>query len=128
MGYKNDNITWYMTAPEMEECTDGYVAFAMVQEAPAVVKVQQVRGAGGVDIHLKRKRDRAEGPWRSLSVLSGTLRLQFCIHFFCVCRQAFSQKHSLAVGKPKQVGEHPIPGAESVLLADVAVDQQPDFF
>ena len=30
--------------------------------------------------------------------------------------------------KPKQVGEHPIPGAESVLLADVAVDQQPDFF
>ena len=70
MGYKNDNITWYMTAPEMEECTDGYVAFAMVQEAPAVVKVQQVRGAGGVDIHLKRKRDRAEGLWRSLSALS----------------------------------------------------------
>ncbi len=28
----------------------------MVQETPAVVKVQQVRGAGGVDIHLKRKR------------------------------------------------------------------------
>ncbi len=33
-----------------------------------------------------------------------------------------------AVGKRKQVGEHPIPGAERVLLADVAVDQQPDFF
>ena len=60
--------------------------------------------------------------------LSGFLQLQFCIHFFCFCWQAFSQKHSLAVGKPKQVGEHPIPGAESVLLADVAVDQQPDFF
>ena len=44
----------------------------MVQETPAVVKIQQVCGAGGVDIHLKRKRDRAEGLWRSLSVLSGT--------------------------------------------------------
>ncbi len=42
----------------------------MVQDAPAVVKVQQVRGIGGMDIHLKRKRDRAEGLWRSLSALS----------------------------------------------------------
>ena len=42
----------------------------MVQETPAVVKVQQVRGIGGMDIHLKRKRDRAEGLWRSLSALS----------------------------------------------------------
>ena len=80
-----------------------------------------------MDFHLN-ERDRAEGLWRSLSVLSGFLQLQFCIHFFCFCWQAFSQKHSLAVGKPKQVGEHPIPGAESVMLADVAVDQQPDFF
>ena len=56
------------------------------------------------------------------------LQLQFCVHFFCFCRQAFPQKHGLAVGKAKQVGEHPKPGAESVLLADVAVDQQPDFF
>ena len=55
MGYKNDNITWYMTAPEMEECTDGYVAFAMVQETPAVVEIQQVCGAGGLDFYLKRK-------------------------------------------------------------------------
>jgi len=42
----------------------------VVQETPAVVEIQQVRGAGGVDIHLKRKRDRAEGLWRSLSALS----------------------------------------------------------
>ena len=33
-----------------------------------------------------------------------------------------------AVGKAKQVGEHPKPGTQRVLLADVAVDQQPDFF
>ena len=98
------------------------------EETPAVVKIQQVRGTGGMDIHLKRKRDRAEGLWRSLSVLSGTLRLQFCGHFFCVCRQAFPQKHGLAVGKSQQVGEHPKPGAQRVLLADVAVNQQPDFF
>ncbi len=31
-----------------------------------------------------------------------------CGHFFCFCRQAFPQKHGLAVGKPKQVGEHPM--------------------
>ena len=49
------------------------------------------------------------------------------IHF-CFCRQAFSQKHGLAVGKSQQVGEHPKPGAQRVLLADVPVDQQPDFF
>ena len=77
-----------------------------------MVEIQQVRGTGGVDIHLKRKRDRAEGLWRSLSVLSGTLRLQFCGHFFCFCRQAFPQKHGLAVGKTKQVGEHTKPKAE----------------
>ena len=55
----------------------------------------------------KRKRDRVEGLWCSLSVLSGTLRLQFCVHFFCFCWQAFPQKHGPAVGKSKQVGEHP---------------------
>jgi len=33
----------------------------VVQETSAVVEIQQVRGTGGVDIHLKRKRDRAEG-------------------------------------------------------------------
>ena len=70
----------------------------------------------------------AEGLWCGLSVLSGTLQLQFCGHFFCFCRQAFPQKHGLAVGKSQQVGEHPKPGAERVLLADVAVNQQPDFF
>ena len=35
------------------------------------------------------------------------LRLQFCVHFFCFCWQAFPQKHGPAVGKSKQVGEHP---------------------
>ncbi len=35
-----------------------------------MVEIQQVRGAGGVDIHLKRKRDRAEGMHGSLSALS----------------------------------------------------------
>ena len=63
-----------------------------------------------------------------ISVLSGTFRLQFCIHFSYFCRQAFPPKHGLAVRKAKQVGEHPILRAECVLLADVAVDQQPDFF
>ena len=56
------------------------------------------------------------------------LQLQFCVHFFCFCWQAFPQKHGLAVGKSQQVGEHPKPGAQRVLLADVPVDQQPDFF
>jgi len=41
-----------------------------------------------MDLYLD-ERDRAEGLWRSLSVLSGFLRLQFCDHFFCFCRQAF---------------------------------------
>ena len=27
------------------------------------------------------------------------LQLQFCVHFFCFCRQAFPQEHGLAVGK-----------------------------
>ena len=81
-----------------------------------------------MDLYLD-ERDRAEGLWRSLSVLSGTfLQLQFCGHFFCFCRQAFPQKHGLAVGKSQQVGEHPKPGAQRVLLADVSVNQQPDFF
>ena len=35
------------------------------------------------------ERDRAEGLWRSLPVLSGFLQLQFGIHFFYFCRQAF---------------------------------------
>ncbi len=87
----------------------------MVQDAPAVVKVQQICGTGGMDLYLD-ERDRAEGLWRSLSVLSGTLRLQFCIHFFCFCRQAFPQKHGLAVGKAKQVGEHPKPGSIAQVL------------
>ena len=81
-----------------------------------------------MDLYLD-ERDRAEELHGSLPVLSGTfLQLQFCIHFFYFCRQAFSQKHGLAVGKAKQVGEHPKPGAQRVLLADVAVNQQPDFF
>ncbi len=110
-----------------EESYEEWKENDMVQDAPAVVKVQQICGAGGMDLYLD-ERDRAEGLWRSLPVLSGILQLQFCIHFFCFCRQAFPQKHGLAVGKPKQVGEHPKPGAERVLLTDVAVDQQPDFF
>ncbi len=60
----------------------------MAQDAPAVVKIQQICGAGGMDLCLD-ERDRAEGLHGSLSVLSGTLQLQFCIHFFCFCRQAF---------------------------------------
>ena len=55
-------------------------------------------------------------------------RETLCGHFFCFCRQAFPKKHGLAVGKPKQVGDHSKPGAERVLLADVPVNQQPDFF
>ncbi len=53
--------------------------------------------------------------------------VKFCGHFFYFCRQAFPQKHGLAVGKSQQVGEHPKPGAQRVLLADVPVNQQPDF-
>ena len=34
----------------------------MVQDAPAVVKVQQICGAGGMDLYLD-ERDRAEGLW-----------------------------------------------------------------
>jgi len=41
---------------------------------------------------------------------------------------AFPQKHGFAVGKPKQIGEHPISCAKRVLLADVAVDQLPDIY
>lgn len=52
----------------------------------------------------------------------------FLGHLLWFCRQAFPQEHGLAVGKPKQVGEHPIPGAERVLLADITVNQQSDFF
>ena len=36
----------------------------MVQDAPAVVKVQQICGAGCVDLYLD-ERDRAEGLWCS---------------------------------------------------------------
>ena len=100
----------------------------MVQDAPAVVKVQQICGAGGMDIHLKTK-ERQGGravaqPFRPVT----DLQLQFCVHFFCFCWQVFPQKHGLAVGKSQQVGEHPKPGAQRVLLTDVPVDQQPDFF
>ena len=56
------------------------------------------------------------------------LRTAVIFFYLCVCRQAFPQKHGLAVGKSQQVGEHPKPGAQRVLFADVAVDQQPDFF
>ena len=77
---------------------------------------------------FENERDREEGLHSGLSVLSVNLRLQFCVHFFCFCRQAFPKKHGLAVGKAKQIGEHPKPGTQRVLLADVAVDQQPDFF
>lgn len=52
----------------------------------------------------------------------------FLGHLLWFCRQAFPQEHGLAVGKPKQVGEHPILGAECVLFTDIAVNQQPDFF
>ena len=48
--------------------------------------------------------------------LSVNLRLQFCGHFFCFCRQAFPQEHGLAVGKAKQVGEHPKPGSIAQVL------------
>ena len=69
-----------------------------------------------MDLYLD-ERDRAGGLWRSLSVLSGTfLQLQFCGHFFCFCRQAFPQKHGLAVGKSQQVGEHPKPGSIAQVL------------
>ena len=71
----------------------------MVQDAPAVVKVQQICGAGGMDIHLKTK-ERQGGravaqPFRPVT----DLQLQFCVHFFCFCRKAFPQEHGLAVGK-----------------------------
>jgi hypothetical protein len=88
----------------------------MVQDAPAVVKVQQICGAGGMDIHLKTKETGRKGCGRSFSVRSGFLQLQFGIHFFYFCRQAFPQEHGLAVGKPQQVGEHPKPGSIAQVL------------
>ena len=54
------------------------------------------------------------------------LQLQFGIHFFYFCRQTFPQEHGLAVGKSQQVGEHPIPGNERVLFANVIIDQHTD--
>ncbi len=68
-----------------------------------------------MDIFLKRKRDRAEGLLRPFRPVTD-LQLQFCVHFFCFCRQAFPQKHGLAVGKSQQVGEHPKPGSIAQVL------------
>ena len=58
----------------------------------------------------------------------------FLRHLLRFRKQAFFQKHLFVVRKPKQVGEHPIPGAiaqdcaKRVLFADIEVNQQPDFF
>lgn len=52
----------------------------------------------------------------------------FLGHLLRFRKQPFFQKHLLTVGKPKRVGEHPISGAERVLLTDIAVNQHPDFF
>ena len=78
----------------------------MVQDAPAVVKVQQICGTGGMDLYLD-ERDRAEGLWRSLSVLSGILRSYSVIISFTSVGRHFPKNIALQSENPSRYASIP---------------------
>ena len=67
-----------------------------------MVKIQQVRGAGGVDIHLKRKRDRAEGMHGSLSALSPICGYSSVFISFASVGRHFPKNMALQSEKPSR--------------------------
>lgn len=98
-----------------------------------MVEIQQVRGAGGMDIYLKRKRDRTEGLWaqpfRPVRHFAATILYSFLLRLSAgIPPKTWPCSRKIPTGRrASQTGINST-SAMRVLLTDVSVDQQPDFF
>ena len=98
-----------------------------------MVAIQQVRGAGGMDIYLKRKRDRSEGLWaqpfRPVRHFAATILCSFLLLLLAgISPKTWPCSRKIQAGRRASQNGINSTSAMRVLLADVPVDQQPDFF
>ena len=78
----------------------------MVQDAPAVVKVQQICGAGGMDLYLDERETGRKG-CGGLSVLSGVLRSYSVIISFTSVGRHFPKNIALQSENPSRYASIP---------------------
>ncbi len=79
-------------------------------------------GAKRGKVRLLRRRGTTIEKTKKRACISSSFPV-FLGHLWRLRKRPFFQKHLFTVGKPKQIGEHPIPGAKRVLFADIAVNQ-----